>query len=392
MTETVIVSGSRTAIGKFGGAFAEFSGAQLGGSAIKDALAKAKLDPAEVDYVVMGQVLQAGTGQITARQAATSAGIPMSVPALTINKVCLSGLNAIALADQLIRVGEVSRVVAGGMESMTLAPYLAPKLRFGARIGDAELIDSMMYDGLFCAFDRKSMGLATDEYNSRYALTREEQDEFAARSHALAAKATETGKFEDEIVPVEVPQRKGDPLVVTRDEGIRADTTIDSLSTLRPAFAKEGTITAGNASQISDGGAACVVMSAEEADKRGVEPLATIVAHGMVAGPDASLHEQPANAIKAALAKTDLKESDLGVVEINEAFASVGVVSGRELNVDQESINPNGGAIALGHPIGMSGARLVITLAHELRRRGGGVGAAALCGGGGQGDALIIRV
>lgn len=392
MTETVIVSGSRTAIGKFGGAFAEFSGAQLGGFAIKDALAKAKLDPTDVDYVVMGQVLQAGTGQITARQAATSAGIPMSVPAVTINKVCLSGLNAIALADQLIRVGEVSRVVAGGMESMTQAPYLAPKMRFGARIGDAELIDSMMYDGLFCAFDRKSMGLATDEYNSRYTLTREEQDEFAARSHALASKATETGKFEDEIVPVEVPQRKGDPLVVTRDEGIRAETTIDSLANLRPAFAKEGTITAGNASQISDGGAACVVMSADEAAKRGVEPLATIVAHGMVAGPDASLHEQPANAIKAALAKTDLKESDLDVVEINEAFASVGVVSGRELTVGQESINPNGGAIALGHPIGMSGARLVITLAHELRRRGGGVGAAALCGGGGQGDALIIRV
>jgi acetyl-CoA C-acetyltransferase len=392
MTETVIVSGSRTAIGKFGGAYADFSGAQLGGFAIKDALAKAKLDPSEVDYVVMGQVLQAGTGQITARQAGTGAGIPMSIPAVTINKVCLSGLNAIALADQLIRAGEVERVVAGGMESMTQAPYLAPKLRFGARIGDAELIDSMMYDGLFCAFDRKSMGLATDEYNARYTLTREEQDEFAARSHALAAKATETGKFEEEIVPVEVPQRKGDPLVVTKDEGIRADTTIDSLAKLRPAFAKEGTITAGNASQISDGAAACVVMSADEASKRGVEPLATIVAHGMVAGPDASLHEQPANAIKAALAKTDIKESELDVVEINEAFASVGVISGRELTVDQESINPNGGAIALGHPIGASGARLVITLAHELRRRGGGVGAAALCGGGGQGDALIIRV
>jgi acetyl-CoA C-acetyltransferase len=392
MTETVIVSGSRTPIGKFGGSFAELSGARLGGVAIRDALDKAKLDPGEVDYVVMGQVLQAGTGQITARQAATSAGISMAVPCVTINKVCLSGLNAIALADQLIRAGEVSRVVAGGMESMTQAPYLAPKLRFGARIGDAELIDSMMYDGLFCAFDRKSMGLATDEYNERYELSREEQDEFAARSHQLAGKATETGRFEDEIVPVEVPQRKGDPLVVARDEGIRADTTIDSLGKLRPAFAKEGTITAGNASQISDGGAAVVVMTSEEAARRGVEPLATVVAHGMVAGPDASLHEQPANAIKAALAKTDLKESDLGVVEINEAFASVGVVSGRALNVDQESINPNGGAIALGHPIGMSGARLVITLAHELRRRGGGVGAAALCGGGGQGDALIIRV
>lgn len=392
MTETVIISGSRTPIGKFGGAFADLSGAELGAVAIRDALSKAHLDPAEVDYVVMGQVLQAGAGQITARQAATGAGIPMSVPALTINKVCLSGLNAIALADQMIRAGEVQRVVAGGMESMTQAPYLAPKMRFGARIGDANLIDSMMYDGLFCAFDRRSMGEASDEYNTRYSLTREEQDEFAARSHQLAAKAAEAGHFEDEIVPVEVPQRRGDPVVVTKDEGVRADTTIDSLGKLRPAFLKEGTITAGNASQISDGAGACVVMSREEATARGVEPLATIVAHGMVAGPDASLHEQPANAIKAALAKTDIKESDLEVVEINEAFASVGVVSGRALTVDQESINPNGGAIALGHPIGASGARLVITLAHELRRRGGGVGAAALCGGGGQGDALIIRV
>jgi acetyl-CoA C-acetyltransferase len=392
MTETVIVSGCRTAIGKFGGAFAEFSGSQLGGFAIKGALERAKLASDEVDYVIMGQVLQAGAGQITARQAANSAGIPLSVPALTVNKVCLSGLNAIALADQLIRVGEVERVVAGGMESMTNAPYLAPKMRFGARMGNAELVDSMMYDGLFCALDRVSMGEGTENYSKRYELNREEQDEFAARSHALAAKAIETGKFSDEIVPVEVPQRRGDPVTVTTDEGVRADTTIDTLAKLRPAFSKEGTITAGNASQISDGGAAAVVMSKEEADKRGLTPLATIVAHGMVAGPDASLHEQPANAIKAALAKTDVKESDLSVVEINEAFACVGIVSSRNLNVDNESVNPNGGAIALGHPIGMSGARLVITLAHELKRRGGGVGAAALCGGGGQGDALIVRV
>jgi acetyl-CoA C-acetyltransferase len=315
----------------------------------------------------------------------------MSIPALTVNKVCLSGLNAIALADQLIRAGEVQRVVAGGMESMTNAPYLLPKMRYGARLGDAEVIDSMMYDGLFCALDRKGMGDATDEYNQRYSLTREEQDEFAARSHQLAAKAIETGRFDDEIVSVEVPQRKGDPVIVNKDEGVRADTTIDSLAKLRPAFVKDGTITAGNASQISDGGAAVVVMSREEAEKRGLKPLATIVAHGMVAGPDASLHEQPANAIKAALAKTDIKESDLAAVEINEAFASVGIVSTRNLNVDMESVNPNGGAIALGHPIGASGARLVLTLAHELSRRGGGVGAAALCGGGGQGDALIIR-
>jgi acetyl-CoA C-acetyltransferase len=392
MTETVIVSGARTPIGKFGGGLADLSGAQLGGHAIKAALERAGLSPDEVDYVIMGQVLQAGGGQITARQAAIAGGIPKNIPALTVNKVCLSGLNAIALADQLIRAGEVARVVAGGMESMTNAPYLAPKMRFGARMGDANLIDSMMYDGLFCAIDQVSMGEGTENYSKRYELSRDEQDEFAARSHALAAKAIETGKFDDEIVPVEVPQRRGDPVVVSKDEGVRADTTIDSLAKLRPAFSKEGTITAGNASQISDGGAATVVMSREEADKRGLTPLATIVAHGMVAGPDASLHEQPANAIKAALAKTAIKESDLDVVEINEAFACVGIVSGRNLNVAQESINPNGGAIALGHPIGMSGARLVITLANELKRRGGGVGAAALCGGGGQGDALIIRV
>ena len=391
MTETVIVAGARTPMGKFAGGLTDFSGAQLGGFAIKGALERAGVDAPDVQYVIMGQVLQAGAGQITARQAAVAAGVPMTIPAITINKVCLSGLNAIALADQLIRAGEVDVVVAGGMESMTNAPYLDPKARFGARMGDAQLIDSMMYDGLFCALDRKSMGLATDEFNTRYNLTREEQDEFAARSHALAAKATETGFFAQEIVPIEVPQRKGDPIIVERDEGIRADTTVDSLGKLRPAFAKEGTITAGNASQISDGGAAVLVMSRDEAAKRGLQPLATIVAHGMVAGPDTSLHEQPAHAIKAALAKTDIKESDLVSVELNEAFASVGVVSGRELNVDPEAINPHGGAIALGHPIGMSGARLVLTLAHQLKELGGGVGAAALCGGGGQGDALIIR-
>jgi acetyl-CoA C-acetyltransferase len=390
--QSVIVSGARTPIGKFGGAYADFAAVDLGGFAIKAALERARLAPDEVDYVIMGQVLQAGTGQITARQAATRAGIPMNVPALTVNKVCLSGLNAIALADQLIRAGEVTRVVAGGMESMTNAPYLMDKARFGIKMGNAEIIDSMMYDGLFCAFDRKSMGEATDGYNERYKLGRDEQDEFAARSHQRAAKATEAGLLEDEIVAVEVPQRKGDPLLVAKDEGIRADTTLDSLAKLRPAFVKDGTITAGNASQISDGGAATVVMSAEEAEARGLTPIATIVAHGMVAGPDASLHEQPANAIKVALAKAGLEEKDLDVVEINEAFACVGLVSGRSLNVDTESVNPNGGAIALGHPIGMSGARLVVTLANELRRRGGGYGAAALCGGGGQGDALIVRV
>ncbi|HVL82442.1 MAG TPA: acetyl-CoA C-acetyltransferase [Actinomycetota bacterium] len=392
MSESVIVSGSRTPIGRFAGGFADLAATDLGGAAIGAALEGARLDPSEVDYVIMGQVLQAGQGQITARQAAAKAGVPMSVPALTVNKVCLSGLNAIALADQLIRAGEVTRVVAGGMESMTNAPYVAPKARFGARMGNTELIDSMMHDGLFCAFDRTSMGEATERYNERFGLSRADQDEWAARSHQLASKAIETGKFDDEITPVDVPQRKGDPVQVAKDEGVRPDTTVDSLGKLRPAFTKEGTITAGNASQISDGGCAVVVMSREEAESRGLEPLATVVSHGMVAGPDASLHEQPANAIKAALAKAGLKESDLAVAEINEAFAAVSLVSGRALNVDLEAINPNGGAIALGHPIGMSGARLVLTLAHELRRRGGGLGAASLCGGGGQGDALIIRV
>jgi acetyl-CoA C-acetyltransferase len=392
MTDSVIVAGARTPIGKFGGAFADLSAAELGGFAIKAALERAGMDGSEVDYVIMGQVLQAGAGQITARQAATRAGVPMTVPCITINKVCLSGLNAIALADQLIRAGEVTRVIAGGMESMTNAPYLIEKSKVGVRMGNAELIDSMMYDGLFCAFDRKSMGLASDEYNARYDLNRQEQDEWAARSHQRAAKATDAGLFSDEIVPVAVPQRRGDPIVVEKDEGIRADTTLDSLGKLRPAFAKEGTITAGNASQVSDGGAATVVMSREEASKRGLKPIATIVAHGQVAGPDPSLHEQPANAIKVALAKAGLKEKDLDVVEINEAFACVSVVSGRNLSVDLDSVNPNGGAIALGHPIGMSGARLVVTLANELKRRGGGYGAASLCGGGGQGDALIIKV
>lgn len=392
MTETVIVAGARTPIGKFSGAFSSLQAVDLGGAAIAAALQRAELDGADVDQVIMGQVLQAGTGQITARQAAVRGGVPMDVPALTVNKVCLSGMNSIALADQMIRAGEATRVVAGGMESMTNAPYFVPKMRAGARMGDAAMIDSMLYDGLFCAIDRMGMGEATEGYNTRYELTRAEQDEWAARSHHLAAKATETGKFAAEIVPVSVPQRKGDPVVVERDEGVRADSTVDSLGKLRPAFSPEGTITAGNASQISDGGCAVVVMSAEEATRRGLQPLATIVAYGTVAGPDASLHEQPANAINAALAKAGAKASELDVVEINEAFASVSLVSGRKLNVNLESINPNGGAIALGHPIGMSGARLVLTLAMELRRRGGGLGAAALCGGGGQGDALIIRV
>jgi acetyl-CoA C-acetyltransferase len=379
-------------MGRLLGAFKGLSAADLGGVAIKAALERSGVSPDQVDYVIMGQVLQAGTGQITARQAAVKAGIGMDVPALTINKVCLSGLDAIALADQLIRAGEFDVVVAGGMESMTNAPHLLMGSREGVKFGDWSVVDSMAFDGLTCAFDQCAMGEATEGFNSRYGLTREDQDAFAARSHRLAAAAQEAGRFEDEIAAVEIPQRKGDPVVVTRDEGIRADTTVESLAGLRPAFAKDGTITAGSASQISDGAAAVVVMSRAKAEELGLTWIAEIGAHGVVAGPDASLHEQPARAILHACEKQGLSVSDLDLVEINEAFAAVGIVSMRQLGVSEDIVNVNGGAIALGHPIGMSGARIVLHLAHELRRRGGGLGAAALCGGGGQGDALIISV
>jgi len=389
---SVIVAGARTPMGRLLGSLKGFAAADLGGVAIKAALSRAGVAPDQVDYVIMGQVLQAGAGQITARQAAVKGGIPMTVPALTINKVCLSGLDAIALADQLIRAGEFEIVVAGGMESMTNAPHLLPKSREGFKYGNVDLVDSMAYDGLFCAFDQKAMGLSTEEHNGRYGLTRAEQDAFSAQSHQRAALAAKNGVFDDEIAPVEIPQRKGEPLVFAADEGIRGDTTAESLGHLRPAFTKDGTITAGSASQISDGAAAVVVMSKAKAEELGLAWLAEIGAHGVVAGPDASLHEQPANAIKAALAREGLAASDLDVVEINEAFAAVGIVSQRALGLSDEQVNPNGGAIALGHPVGMSGARLVLHLALELKRRGGGVGAAALCGGGGQGDALIVRV
>jgi acetyl-CoA C-acetyltransferase len=392
MAGSVIVAGARTPMGRLLGSLKDFSATDLGGVAIKGALAKAGVAPDQVDYVIMGQVLQAGAGQITARQAAVKAGIPMTVPALTINKVCLSGLDAIALADQLIRAGEFEIVVAGGMESMTNAPHLLPKSREGFKYGDTSLVDSMAYDGLFCAFDQVAMGVSTERYNERYGLTREDQDAFSARSHQRAAEAWKNGLYDDEVVPVEIPQRKGEPLQFKEDEGIRADTTTESLSRLRPAFAKDGTITAGSSSQISDGAAAVVVMSKAKAEELGLTWLAEIGAHGVVAGPDASLQEQPANAIKAALAKEGIGVADLDVVEINEAFAAVGLVSQRVLGLDEEKVNVNGGAIAVGHPIGMSGARLVLHLAHELKRRGGGTGAAALCGGGGQGDALVIRV
>jgi acetyl-CoA C-acetyltransferase len=389
---SVILGAARTPIGRLLGSLKDFSGAQLGGFAIKAALERAGVAPDDVQYTIMGQVLTAGAGQIPARQAAVAAGVPMDVPALTINKVCLSGLDAIALADQLIRAGEFDLVVAGGQESMTQAPHLLPKSRSGFKYGDTTLVDHMAHDGLFCAFDQVAMGASTEKYNSRYELTREEQDAFAARSHQRAAKAAEQGFFADEIVGVEIPQRKGDPVLFTTDEGVRADTTAEGLAKLRPAFAADGTITAGSASQISDGAAAVVVASKEKAEELGIAPLAEIGAHGVVAGPDASLHEQPANAIKAALGKAKLGADALDLVEINEAFAAVGLVSTRQLGIDPDKVNVNGGAIALGHPIGASGARLAVHLAYELRRRGGGLGAAALCGGGGQGDALLIRV
>lgn len=393
MPRSVIVAGARTPIGKLSGALKDFTAMDLGGIAITAALERAGVSGAQVDYVILGQVLQAGQGQITARQAAVKGGIPMDVPALTINKVCLSGLDAIALADQLIRAGEFDVVVAGGMESMTQAPYLLAKARGGYRYGNAELLDATYHDGLFDAFDHEAMGESTEQHNAAHQpMTREAQDEFAARSHELAASAIKEGRFSAELTPVPVPARKGDPLVVTEDEGVRPGTTVETLAKLRPAFAKDGTITAGNASQLSDGACAVVVMSAAKAAELGAPVLAEIGAHGVVAGPDNSLQVQPANAIRAALAKAGAQVSDIDLFEINEAFAAVGLASVRELGVDPAKVNVDGGAIALGHPIGMSGARLVLHLALELKRRGGGLGAAGLCGGGGQGDALLLHV
>jgi acetyl-CoA C-acetyltransferase len=392
MAGSVIVSGARTPIGKLQGSLAGFSAAELGGIAIKAALERAGITGDDVDYVILGQVLTAGAGQIPARQAAVKGGIPMTVPSLNVNKVCLSGIDSIALADQLIAAGEFDVVVAGGMESMTQAPHLLPGSRAGFKYGNTTLVDSMAYDGLFCAFDQVAMGESTERYNAKLGIGRAEQDEFAARSHERAAAAMKEGRFDEELVAVPIPQRKGEPLLFTEDEGVRPGTTPESLAALRPAFAADGTITAGSASQISDGACAVVVMSPSAASRFGCTPIATIGAHGVVAGPDASLQAQPSNAIKKALAREGLSASDLSLVEINEAFASVGIWSTRELGVDPEIVNVDGGAISLGHPIGMSGARIALHLAFELRRRGGGIGAAALCGGGGQGDALILRV
>ena len=387
-----IIAGARTPIGKMSGALASFSAADLGGFAITEALSSAGVAPEEVDHVIMGQVLMAGQGQVPSRQAATKAGIPMSVPAVNVNKVCLSGLNSIYLAHQMVAMGDADIVVAGGMESMTNAPYLADGARGGFRYGNTELRDAIIADGLWCSFDSCLMGLGTERYAAGAAITREQQDAVAAASNQRAAAAIEAGRFDDEIVTVSVPQRKGDAIIVKHDEGVRGTTTMETLAGMRPAFDKEGTITAANASQLSDGASAVIVMSGAAAEQRGVEPLGEFVSYGMVAGPDnASLLTQPSRAIMQAADKAGVAVRDLDLFEINEAFAAVGRASIDELGISDEIVNVNGGAIALGHPIGMSGNRLALTLLHELRRRGGGIGAADLCGGGGQGDAIVLR-
>ncbi len=391
MTRSVIVAGARTPIGKFRGSLAGFDAVDLGAIAIRAALERSRVSAQEVEYVIMGHVIQAGTGQITARQAAVGAGIPKEVPAITVNKVCLSGLSAIAMADQMIRAGELEIAVAGGMESMTNAPYLVPKARDGSRMGDAALVDSMIHDGLWSSFHDHHMGEGTDIVSRELGLDRADQDVWSERSHRRAIEAWDAGRLAEEVVPVEVPQRKGDPVVFDRDEGIRPGTSLESLAALTPAFTADGTVTAGNASQISDGAAAVVVASEEAAARLELQPIASIEAYGMAAGAYSSLQTVPALAIEAALKRAGLDVGDLGLVEINEAFAAVAIHASRMLGIGDDIVNVNGGAIALGHPIGASGARLVLTLAMEMRRRGVDVGAAALCGGGGQGDALIVR-
>jgi acetyl-CoA C-acetyltransferase len=390
-TRSVIVSAVRTPVAKFAGGFRDLEAVDIGAAAVREAVARSGVDPERIDYVLLGHVLQAGAGQITARQAAIAAGIRREVPAITLNKVCLSSLNAIALADQLIRAGEISVAVAGGMESMTNAPFALPKGRLGDRMGNTDLVDTMIHDGLWSTFTGQHMGESSDEVNAELGLTREEQDAWAARSHRRAAEAWSSGRFADEVVAVEVPQRKGDSVPVAHDEGIRPDTTAELLAKLPPAFDADGTITAGNASQLSDGAAATVVMSAAKAEELGVEPMAEIVAHGMCAERFAYLHTVPAIAMQHALKKAGLDPHDLAVVEINEAFASVALNATRMLGVDEEVVNPNGGSVALGHALGSTGARMVVTLVYELRRRGAEYGGATLCGGGGQGDALVVR-
>jgi acetyl-CoA C-acetyltransferase len=391
MNEAVIVGYARTPIGKLLGGLGSLSAMELGGTAIAAALERSGVGAEHVDQVLMGHVVQAGQGQITARQAALQAGLGMEVPATTINKVCLSGTSAVALAHQLIQLGEADVIVAGGMESMTGGPYVLPKARTGYRMGNGKLIDATIHDGLWCSLDDEHMGSASDRMNDKYGISREQQDEWAARSHQRAADAWKNGRFDDEVVTVDVPQRRGDPITVDSDEGIRADTTVEGLGKLRPAFTSDGTVTAGNASQVSDGAAALVLTSAAKASELGLEPLARVVAYATVAGPDPSLHHQPAEATRRAAARIDADPAGFDVYEINEAFAAVAIHSAGLLGVDQDKVNPNGGAVALGHPIGCSGARLVGTTVLELRRRGGGRGVATLCGGGGQGDAVIVE-
>ena len=384
---SVIVSAVRTPVGRYGGGLRSHSAVDLGAVTIREAVARAGIPPERVDWVVMGHVLQAGAGQITARQAAIAAGIPLTVPALTLNNVCLSSLTAVALADQMIRAGEVEAVVAGGMESMTNAPYLLPKARWGTRAGDGEIVDAMIHDGLWSTFTGKHMGASSDEVNATLGISRERQDAWAARSHERAAAAWESGRFPGEVVGVE----GGPASVVARDEGIRSDTTPGSLAELPPAFDGGGTITAGNASQLADGAAAIVVMSAERADALGLEPLAEIVAHAMCADQFAYLHTVPAIALDSALEKAGLRVDDLGLIEINEAFASVALHATGMLGASEQVVNVNGGSVAIGHALGSTGARMTVTLVHEMRRRGVDHGAAALCGGGGQGYAIVLR-
>jgi acetyl-CoA C-acetyltransferase len=391
VTRSFIVAGARTPIGRFRGGLAPLRAVDLGARAIAAALDRSRVDPGQVEYTVMGHVIQAGQGQITSRQAAIAGGIPKEIPAVTINKVCLSGTSAIAIADQAIRAGDLDVAVAGGMESMTNAPYLAPTMREGSRLGDAPLIDAMIHDGLWCAFDDRHMGSGTDAMNAEYGVTREEQDAWAAGSHARAARAWEAGRLTEEVVPIAVPQHRGDTVEVARDEGIRADTSMEALAKLPPAFTEDGTVTAGNASQISDGACAVVVASQAAVERLSLEPLAEIVAYGMSADRFASLQTVPAIAMERALKKAGRSASDLEIVEINEAFAGVASYASKLLGLDEAIVNVNGGAVALGHPIGASGARIVLTLALEMRRRGAELGGAAICGGGGQGDALILR-
>jgi acetyl-CoA C-acetyltransferase len=388
----VITGIARTPIGRYNGVLKPLRAVELGGVAIAAAAQRARVDPAAIDEVLFGHVLQAGEGQITARQAAVQGGLPMTVPSVTVNKVCLSGMSAIGLADRAIRLGESTFVMTGGMESMTNSSHVVRELRWGARIGNAELVDVMEHDGLFCAFDHCTMGEASDHKNDRLGISREEQDEWAARSHERAAEATHNGQFGAEIAAVTVPRRKSEPLTVDVDEGIREDSTVESLGNLRPAFVSTGTITAGNASQISDGAAAVVVSDRDAAEASGAPIVAEILAYGQIGGIDATLHERPAEALMVALKKAGMEPSDLDLIEINEAFAAVSLWSARMLDVSEDKVNVNGGAVALGHPLGATGARLVVTLINALRHRGGGIGAATLCGGGGQGDAIIVKV